>query len=74
MAMKGYSAFPKAPALPERQHEIVLCHIPDIHWGGVLPFCREAVKVFYSPSQLGNESLLETYIFEKILWSGGLNN
>ena len=27
MAMKGYSAFPKAPALLEPHHQIVYCHI-----------------------------------------------
>ena len=30
------------------------CHIQDTRWGGVLPLCREAVGVFYSPSRLGN--------------------
>ena len=34
MAMKGYSAFPKALALLELHHQIVLCHIQDIHWQG----------------------------------------
>ena len=29
MAMKGYSAFPKAPALLELHHQIVLYHIQD---------------------------------------------
>ena len=29
MAMKGYSAFPKAPASLEPHHQIVLCHIQD---------------------------------------------
>ena len=53
MAMKGYSAFPKAPALLEPHHQIVYCHIQDTRWGGGLPLCREAVSVFYSPSRLG---------------------
>ena len=44
MAMKGYSAFPKALTLLEPHHQIV---------GGVLPFCRDAIGVFYSPSQVG---------------------
>ena len=51
MAIKGNSAFPKAPSLPESHHRIVLCHIQDTHWG-VLPICRDEVSVFYSPSQL----------------------
>ena len=29
MAMKEYFAFPKAPALLEPHHQIVLCHIQD---------------------------------------------
>ena len=33
MAMKGYSAFPNAPALLEPHHQIVLCHIQDTRWG-----------------------------------------
>ena len=37
-AIKRYSAFPKAPALLEPHHQIVLCHI--VGWG-VLPICRE---------------------------------
>ena len=48
VAMKGCSAFPKAPTSLETHHQIVLCHIQDTHWG--LPLCREAVGIFYSPS------------------------
>ena len=33
MAMKGLSAFPKAPASLEPHHQIVLCHIQDTHGG-----------------------------------------
>ena len=64
MAMKWYSAFPKAPALLEPHHQI-LCYIQDTHcgWVGVsLPLCRGAVGVFYSPDQLGkfnNDDYLE---------------
>ena len=55
MLMKGYSAFPKAPALLEPHHQIVLCYIQDTRLGGgVLPLCRGAVSVFYSPSRLSN--------------------
>ena len=35
MAMKGYSAFLKAPALLETPRQIVQCHIQDTHWYGV---------------------------------------
>ena len=54
ISMKEYSAFPKAPALLEPQHQIVLCHIQDTCWEGVLPLCGDAVGVFYSPSRLGH--------------------
>ena len=37
MAIKGYSAFPKAPATLEPQHQIVLCYIQDTHWRGFTP-------------------------------------
>ena len=36
MAMKKYSAFPKAPALLESYHQIVSCHIQDTCCGGSL--------------------------------------
>ena len=32
MAVKGYSVFPKRPALLEPLHQIVLCHIQETHW------------------------------------------
>ena len=32
MAMKRCSTFPKAPALLEHHHQIVLCHIQDTRW------------------------------------------
>ena len=55
MAMKGCSAFPKAAASLEPHHQIVWNHIQDTLWdGGVLPLCRTAVGVFYSPSRLGD--------------------
>ena len=56
MVMKGYSTFPKAPALLEPHHPIILCQSRTFI-GGVLPLCREAVGVFYSPSRLGNASM-----------------
>ena len=34
MAMKEYSAFPKAPGLLEPHHQIALCHIHDSLKGG----------------------------------------
>ena len=52
MAINGYSAFPKAPALLEPSDGLVL--YPGHSLGGVLPLCRDAVDVFYSASWLGN--------------------
>ena len=42
MAMKKYSAFPKAPALLKPHSEIVLCYIQDTHWevGNLIPMQR----------------------------------
>ena len=70
IAMKAYSAFPKAPALLEHHHQIVLCHIQDTGWERVLPHCRDAVGVFYSPSRLGWSQLEGRVWF--ILFSGAL--
>ena len=38
MAMKRFSAFPKAPALLESHCQIVLCHYQDIHTRSLTPF------------------------------------
>ena len=54
MAIKGDSAFPKAPALLEPHHQIDSCYKQYVY-GGVLPLCRNAVVVFYSPSRLGSD-------------------
>ena len=84
MAMKGYSAFPKAAALLEPYHQIVsvICRTlvgeclsslqwcrwcvlqllqtgpQDTHWGSVLPLCKDAVGIFYSLSWLGYRTLI----------------
>ena len=36
MAMKGYTAFPKASALLEPHHKIALCHIQVTRWSGLI--------------------------------------
>ena len=51
IAMKEYSAFPKAPALLESHHQIVSCHSKDILCR-VLPLGRQAAGVFYCNSRL----------------------
>ena len=46
IAMKGWSAFPKAPALLELHHQIVYCHILDTIWGQVSDFSAEKQSVY----------------------------
>ena len=53
MTMKRYFIFSKTPRL-ETHNQIVSCHIQDTHWGKFLPLCRDAVSIFYSPSQVGS--------------------
>ena len=53
--MKGYSIFPKAPVLLKPHHQIVYGHIRTLV-EGVLPLCRDAVRVFYRPSRLGHHA------------------
>ena len=44
--MKKYTVFCIDPALLERCHQIVWCHIQDTCWiGGVLPLSRNAADV-----------------------------
>ena len=52
-AMKGYSAFPKAPALQDLHHQTVSV-IDRTLIGRVLPPGRDAVCIFYSPSPQGH--------------------
>ena len=63
MAMKGCSTFPKSPALlkphPIRLFSVIYRTLD----GGVLLLCREAVSVFYSPSQLGKVRIRVIYIY-----------
>ena len=41
-----------------------------VEGGGVLPFCRGAVSVFYSPNQVGNTQLnVKTVLFQIIQFS-----
>ena len=52
IAIKGYFAFPKAPALLKPHHQIVQGHIPGHSLLVVTPVCRDAVGIFFSPSRL----------------------
>ncbi len=57
MAMKGYSAFPKAPALLEPHHQIVLCHIQDSRWGGILTPLQRCSQCILQPRTAIKEDL-----------------
>ena len=84
MAMKGYSAFPKALALLDLTIRLfsVICRTLINGGGGVLPLCRDSVDVLYShptTSQLGKKkdgsevnvvvTLVEVEIFFSLLFS-----
>ena len=54
MAMKGYSAFPKTPAMLETSPSDCLLSYPGHSLGGVsYSSAEKAVSVFYSPNWLG---------------------
>ena len=62
MVMKGYSAFPKVPDHWNLTIRLFCVICRKLIWGGaVLPLCRGAVSVFYSPSWLGHS--LSTNLF-----------
>ena len=61
--MKVYTEFPKSLRL-ESRHQMVNCHIQDTRWVGVLPLCRDAVGIFYSPRKRGIK-LVKNAVFAK---------
>ena len=67
--MKGYSAYPKAPALLEPYHQIVYYHIWYTHLRGGLSHYSDAVSVFYNPtpSWLGHRTVFvkQSYPLQK---------
>ena len=50
IAMKGYSAFPKAPALLKPHHQIVECYIQDSRWGSLTPLQRCSQRILQPQS------------------------
>ena len=68
MAMKGYSAFPKAPALLEPHHQIVSCHIQDTRWGG--SYSSAEVPSVYSTAP-ANWAI--KYIGFGLIWFNGIS-
>ena len=59
MAMKGCSVLPKARALLESHHQIVLCHIYDTRYGSLTPLqkCSRCILQPSPSSRLGIYSL-----------------
>ena len=66
MPMKEYSVFPKAPVLLEPYHQNVYCQLVVVG-GGFLLLGRDAVGVFYSPSQLGWQSQRQRELRNSVL-------
>ena len=73
MAMKGYSTFPKAPALPETHYQIVCCLIQDTRWG--VSYLSAEMQLMYSAAphpvitmNKSNWNFFENYLgFDRIL-------
>ena len=51
---KGVLRIPPSSSITGTSLSDCLVSYQDTSWGGVLPLCRVAVGVFYSPSQLNN--------------------
>ena len=51
--MKGYSAFPKAPALLKPHHQIVSCYIQDTQMAGDLNPSAEMQLVYTTAKPTG---------------------
>ncbi len=54
---KGVLRIPQSSSIAGTSPSDCLVSYPGHLLGGVLPLCREAVGVFYSPHRLGNEIL-----------------
>ena len=67
MAMKRYSAFPKAPALLEPHYQIVLCHIQDTRWASLTPLQR-CSRCIQQPQPTGpiSQGYLKRYFDNRI--------
>ena len=58
MAMKGYSAFPEAPALLKSHYQIIKCHFEDTRWERGLTLCKDTVSVFFGHRRLGHRTIV----------------
>ena len=71
MAIKGYSAFPKAPALLEPQHQIVLCHIHDSRWWeGDLTYLQRSNRCILQLQPTGQHTTMgKLFVFDKNVYN-----
>ena len=69
MAIKGCTAFSKTLASLEPYHKIFWV-ISRTHVGVVLSLCRSAVGVFYSPSWLSSQKLLDWSLTSLVSYPG----
>ena len=77
--MKGYSTFPKVPALLEPHHQIVYCHIQDTRCGGSYPSAEKqpvystapadwAMKRFhFTASSMTEGIFIDVHLFQTII-------
>ena len=76
MAMKEYSAFPKAPASLESHHQIVQCHNQGTHWsGGGGSYPSTEVQSVYSTAPANRAKKINEYftVSMKDLYNFSLN-
>ena len=62
MAIKGYSAFPKAPALLEPHHQIILCYIQDTRLRGSYPSAEMLSVYTAAPTNLRYQCITITNV------------
>ena len=63
IAMKGYSAFPKAPALPELHHQFSVISRTLIWWEESYPFAK--MQLVYSTAQADWEKIATGFKLSK---------
>ena len=68
MVMKGYSSFPKPPTLLEPRIRLFSV-ISRTFIEEVLPLCREAVSVFYSPRWLAKCRAVSMLLYGSTTWT-----
>ena len=67
MVMKGYSAFPKAPALLEPPHQIVWCHILDtrlVEMEVLTPLQRSSRCILFYTQPTGQVTIMIFFMIE----------